>query len=141
MTTIGERLYLEQKIRDENNPGCIEYRKERELREKHFPKSEQQKKELEELAKKYEEQLKLGYESKRFDFPEYQWKFEQDGKTYLRSSCNNNVYDYSRTSVIVGTWNQVLQRIELNNELIERIQVLEETVFKLRVILEELVKE
>ena len=141
MTTIGERIYLEQKIRDENNPGCIQFRKDRELHEKYFPKTIEEKQLIEEGNKKYEEELKLGYESKRFDFPEYQWKFQQDGKTYLRSSCNNNVYDSSRTSVIVGTWNQVTQRIELNNELIERIQILEETVFKLRVIIEELLKE
>jgi hypothetical protein len=138
MATIGEQLYLAQKIRDTNNPGCIEYRKSMELREKYFPKTKKQNQLLEEYAKKMEEGEKAGYESKRFDFPQYQWKFQQDGKTYLRSSCNNNVYDYSSSSSIVGTWNQVTQRIELNNELTERIKILEETVFKLRLRLEEL---
>jgi hypothetical protein len=112
MTTIGQKIYLEQKTRDENNHGFIEYHKQMKIREKTFPKTTEQKFRIEEGNKKYEEQLKLGYESKRFDFPQYQWKFEQDGKTYLRSSCNNNVYDYSRSSVIVGIWNHETQRIK-----------------------------
>ena len=138
MTTIGEKIYLEQKIRDENNKGCIAYREARERHEIFFPKTAKDKKYFEELAKKSEQDRKLGYESKRFDHPEYVWKMVQDGKTYLRSSCNNNVYDASQSSVIVGTWNEILQRIELNDELIQRIKLLEDTVFKLRVRLEEL---
>jgi len=139
MTTIGQRIYLEQKARDANNPGCIEYHREMQIGEKFRPKkTAAQKKLIEEGNRKYEEQLMLGYESKRYNFPEYQWKFQQDGKSYLRSSCNNNVYDNCRTSLVVGTWNQVLQRIELNDDLIQRIQLLEETVFNLRKRLEEL---
>jgi len=124
MTTIGQKIYLEQKTIDENNPGFFEHRKQMKIREKTFPKTAEQKLRIEEGNKKYEEQLKLGYESKRFDFPQYQWKFEQDGKTYLRSSCNNNVYDYSRTSVIVGIWNQETQRIELTDEIFQRIDTI-----------------
>ena len=110
--TTAEQLYLEQKIRDANN---IDYFRENDMarREKLYPKTKQQKKNLDEIAKKWEEGIKAGYDSKRYDFPEYQWKMVQDGKTYLRSSCNNNVYDYSQSSVIVGIWNQETQRIEL----------------------------
>lgn len=138
MTTIGQRLYLAQKIRDAENYKSISMH---ECERKIYPKSKQEQKELKEYSKKMEEGIKAGYESERYDFPEYQWRFQQDGNTYLRSSCNNNVYDISQTRVIVGTWNKVLQRIELNDELTQRIKLLEETVFNLRVRLEELVKE
>jgi len=130
MTTIGEKIYLEQRTRDKNNLGCLEYRRQMEDHEKFSPKTAEQKLLIEESKKKYEEQLKLGYESKRFDFPEYLWKFEQDGKTYYRSSCNNNVYDHSRTSVVVGIWNQETQRIELTEEIYQRIKAIEEEMVK-----------
>ena len=129
--TTAEQLYLEQKIRNDNNPGCIEYRKEREMREKIFPKSKQQKKELEERAKKSEQDEILGYASRRYDFPQYQWWMIQDGKKYYRSSCNWNVYDSTKPSVIVGTWNEQTQRIEFADDLSKRVKELEETVSKL----------
>ena len=136
--TTPEQLYLEQKIRNDNDAACIEYRKEREMREKIFPKSKQQKKELEELAKKTEQGEILGYASRRYDFPQYQWWMIQDGKKYYRSSCNWNVYDSITPSVIVGTWNEQTQRIEFPDEVSKRVKELEETIFKLTSRLEEI---
>jgi len=135
----AEQLYIEQQARDDINPGCIEYRKEREMREKFCPKTEQQKLLEEEGNKKFRENQILGYASRRYDFPEYQWWMIQDGKKYLRSSCSFNVYDYVQPSVIVGTWNEQTQRIELANDLIKKVQDLEETVFKLTARLEQLI--
>lgn len=129
--TTAEQLYLEQQARDDNNPGCIEYRKERVMREKFRPKTEKQKKELEEQSKKFREDQILGYASRRYVYPQYQWWMIQDGKKYYRSSCNWNVYDSTRPSVIVGTWNEQTQRIEFADDLSKRVKELEETVFKL----------
>lgn len=129
--TTAEQLYMEQKNRNDNNPGCIEYRESRDRREKIFPKTKQQKKELEELAKKSEQDQILGFASRRYDFPQYQWWMIQDGKKYYRSSCNLNVYDYAQTSVVVGTWNEEIQRIEFTDDLIKKVKDMEETVFKL----------
>jgi hypothetical protein len=137
--TTAEQLYIEQQARDDINPGCIEYRKEREMREKFCPKTEQQKLLEEEGNKKFREDQILGYASRRYDFPEYQWWMIQDGKKYLRSSCSFNVYDYVQPSVIVGTWNEQTQRIEFTNDLIKKVQDLEETVFKLTARLEQLI--
>lgn len=131
--TTAEQLYLEQQMRDDNNPGIIEYSESRARREKIFPKTKQQLKELEELAEKYKKEQIAGYASKRYDFPEYQWWMIQDGKKYLRSSKNFNVYDYSQTSVIVGIWNEVSQRIEFCNDLERKVQELEELIAKLTV--------
>lgn len=44
--TTAEQLYLEQKMRDDNDPACIEYRESMARREKIFPKTKQQLKEL-----------------------------------------------------------------------------------------------
>jgi len=136
--TTPEQLYMEQQARDNNNPGCIEYRKSMERCEKFNPKSEQQKLLQEEGAKKYREAQILGYASRRYDFPEYHWWMIQDGKKYLRSSCSLNVYDYVQPSVIIGSWNEQTQRIEFTNDLSKKVQDLEETVFKLTARLEEL---
>jgi hypothetical protein len=137
--TTAEQLYMEQQARDDINPGCIEYRKEREMREKFCPKTEQQKLLQEEGNKKFRENQILGYASRRYDFPEYQWWMIQDGKKYLRSSCSFNVYDYVQPSLIVGTWNEQTQRIEFTNDLVKKVQDLEETVFKLTARLEQLI--
>jgi hypothetical protein len=137
--TTAEQLYIEQQARDDINPGCIEYRKEREMREKFCPKTEQQKLLEQEGNKKFREDQILGYASRRYDFPEYQWWMIQDGKKYLRSSCSFNVYDYVQPSVIVGTWNEQTQRIEFTNDLVKKVQDLEETVFKLTARLEQLI--
>lgn len=136
--TTAEQLYMEQKIRNDNNQGCIEYRESRDRREKLFPKTKQQKKELEELAKKTEQDEILGYASRRYDFPQYQWWMIQDGKKYYRSSCNWNVYDSTSPSVIVGTWNEQTQRIEFADDLSKKVKELQETVFKLTSRLEEI---
>jgi hypothetical protein len=131
--TTPEQLYMEQQARDDNNPGCIEYRKEREMLEKFRPKTEQQKLLQEEGTKKFREEQILGYASKRYGFPEYHWWMIQDGKKYLRSSCNFNVYDYSQCSMIIGTWNEIEQKIEFVvdqrkkiEELTKRIEILEQ---------------
>jgi hypothetical protein len=136
--TTPEQLYMEQQIRDDNNPGCIAYRKSREIEEKFRPKTEKQKLLEEEGAKKFREEQILGYSSKRYDFPEYHWWMIQDGKKYFRSSNKLNVYDYSQSSVIVGTWNEQTHRIEFTDDLIKKVQDLEETVFKLTSRIEEL---
>ena len=136
--TTAEQLYLEQKIRDENNPGCIGYRESRIRREKFFPKTKKEKEEFEELAKKSEQDRILGYASRRYGFPEYQWWMIQDGKKYLRSSCNWNVYDYAKSSVVVGRWNEQTQRIDFPLDLTKRIDELEEMLLKLAIRLEEL---
>lgn len=128
--TTAEQLYMLQKMRDDNNPGCIEYRESRERREQFFPKTKQQLKEFEELAKKTRENQIAGYASKRVDFPEYHWWMIQDGKKYYRSSKNYNVYDYSQSSVIVGIWNDETQRIEFVDELVKHNQELKQLLVK-----------
>lgn len=129
--TTAEQLFLEQKFRDDNNPGCIEYRESRERREKTFPKTKQEIKQFEELAKKWEEDQIAGYASKRYHHPEYLWWMIQDGHKYYRSSKNYNVYDYSQSSVVVGIWNDETQRIEFNADLNQKITELRERVAKL----------
>lgn len=129
--TTPEQLYLEQKLRDDNNPGCIEYRESEARRRKFKTLSEEQKKLDEEASKKWKEDIIAGYASKRYDFPEYHWFMFQDGKKYCRSSKNFNVYDYSQSSLIVGTWNEQTQRIEFTNDLVKRVRELEEMVTKL----------
>lgn len=126
--TTPEQLYLEQKIRDDNNPGCIAFRESEAIHRKFKPLSKQQQKQQEEASKKYKEDQIAGYASKRYDFPEYQWRMYQDGKPYLRSSKNFNVYDHSQTSLIVGTWNDTRQRIEFTDDLMQRVRELEEMV-------------
>lgn len=108
--TTAQQLYLEQKIRNNNNRDPF-YENDM-ARRNLYPKTEKQKKQLEELAKKSEQDQILGYASRRYDFPEYQWWMIQDGNKYYRSSCNWNVYDSTKPSVIVGTWNEQTQRIE-----------------------------
>lgn len=128
--TTPEQLYLEQKIRDDNNHDPF-YESEEARRRMFRPLTEKQKKEQEEASKKYREDQIAGYASKRVNFPEYQWRMYQDGKQYLRSSKNFNVYDHSQTSVIVGTWNDTRQRIEFIDDLMKRVRELEEMVAKL----------
>ena len=128
--TTPEQLYLDQQIRDDNNPGCIAFREGEDIRRKKLLSSKQQK-EKEEAAKKYREDQIAGYASKRYDFPEYHWFMIQDGKKYCRSSKNFNVYDYSQSSLIVGTWNEQTQRIEFTDDLMKRVRELEEMVTKL----------
>ena len=130
--TTAEQLFLEQKIRDDNNPGCIAFRESEAIRRKFRPLTELQKKEQEEAAKKWEADQIAGYASKRVDFPEYHWWMIQDGKKYFRSSKNFNVYDYSQSSVIVGTWNEQTQRIEFTDDLVKRVRELEEMVKNLQ---------
>ena len=123
--TTAEQLYLDQKMRNDNNPGIIEYKKSMDIwRNKHRPLTEEQKKVKEEDAEKFKMEQIAGFESKRYDFPEYFWWMLQDGKKYYRSSKSLNVYDYVQSSVIVGTWNEVEQRIEFCNDLNKKIQEL-----------------
>jgi hypothetical protein len=129
--TTPQQLFLEQKMRDDNNPGCIAYRESEEVRRRKKMLSSKQQKEQEEATKKWEADQIAGYASKRIDFPEYHWWMIQDGKKYFRSSKNFNVYDYSQSSVIVGTWNEETQRIEFVNDLMTRVRELEEIVAKL----------
>jgi hypothetical protein len=103
---------MEQKARDDNNPGVIQCRKDMEIRAKYYPKTEQQIKNQKELSKKWEQDEIAGYGSIRYDYPEYQWIMNYFGKRYLRSSCNWNVYDYSKSSTIIGTWNYTEKKIE-----------------------------
>jgi len=129
--TTPEQLFMAQKIRDDNNPGCIAFRESEAIRRKFIPLSLKQIKEQEEAAKKWEADQIAGYASKRYDFPEYHWWMIQDGKKYMRSSKNFNVYDYSQSSIIVGTWNDTRQRIEFTNDLLKRVRELEQTVLTL----------
>jgi len=129
--TTPEQLYMQQKIRDMNNPGCVAFRESEAICKKHIKtvkKTKEQIKLLEEKTKKWDQDQIAGYASKRFDFPQYHWWMIQDGKKYLRSSKNFNVYDYTKCSVIVGTWNEQTQRIEFNNDLSKRILELEQMV-------------
>jgi len=129
--TTSEQLYLKQKMRDDNNPGCIIALRESEARLRKFTPitlSLQQK--IDESEKKYKEAQIAGYESRRHDFPEYQWWMIQDGKKYLRSSKNFNVYDYSQSSVIVGMWNPTTQRIEFTDELYRHNQELKNLLLR-----------
>jgi len=125
--TTPEQLFMEQKIRDNNNPGCIAYH-ESEVRRRKKLLSFKQQKEQKEATKKWEADQIAGYASRRIDFPEYHWWMIQDGKKYLRSSKNFNVYDYNQSSVIVGTWNEQTQRIEFTDDLLKRVRELEEIV-------------
>jgi hypothetical protein len=126
--TTPQQLFLEQQMRDDNNPGCIAFRESEDVRRRKKMLSSKQQKEQEEATKKWEADQIAGYASKRFDFPQYQWRMYQDGKEYLRSSKNFNVYDYSQSSVIVGIWNEETQRIEFVNDLMTRVRQLEEIV-------------
>ena len=136
--TTAEQLYMEQQARDHNNPGCIAYRESKKIEEKFRPKTEKQKLLEEEGNKKIREDQILGYASRRYGFPEYQWWMIQDGKKYYRSSCSWKVYDFTTPSVIVGVWNEQTQRIEFSDDLSKKVKELEETVFKLTSRLEEL---
>ena len=133
--TTGEKLYMEQKKRDLENPGCIEYARSEAICNKYPRKlTKEQEKKREEQAKKFEKDEIAGYESRRYDFPEYHWRMIQDGNKYLRSSKNLNVYDYVQSSVIVGTWNEVSQRIEFTNDKNLKINELEKMIANLAVI-------
>jgi len=141
--TTAEQLYLEQKMRDEANMGCqIEARntamRRNEVainmattRRKNRLLFEEKQKQREETVKKWTEDQIAGYASKRYDYPEYHWWMIQDGKKYLRSSKNFNVYDYEKSCVIVGTWNEETQRIEFVNDNVKKIRDLEEIVSKI----------
>ena len=129
--TTAEQLFLEQKMRDDNNPGCIDEARFQANCRKTRPLTEKQKKEQEEASNKWKVDQIAGYASRRVNFPEYHWRMYQDGKEYLRSSKNFNVYDYSKSSVIVGTWNEETQRIEFTKDLVKRVRELEEMVAKL----------
>jgi len=129
----SEERYMEQKIRDDNNPGCIEYCKQNEIRKNLRPKlTEQQKLLQEEAAKKYREDEIAGYESKRYDFPQYHWWMDYHGKKYLRSSKNLNVYDYIQPSIIIGTWNDAEKKIEFVDDKNKKISFLEEEITKMK---------
>jgi hypothetical protein len=103
--TTPEQLFIDQQTRDDNNPGVIESRKSDTIRRSHL-------KEDPSKSNKWKEDQIAGYASKRIDFPEYQWWMIQDGNKYLRSSKNFNVYDYTQSSLVIGTWNEETQRIE-----------------------------
>jgi hypothetical protein len=128
--TNPQQLFLEQKIRDDNNPGCIDERRFHANYRKNRPLFELQKKQQEEATKKWEVDQIAGYASRRVDFPEYHWRMYQDGKEYLRSSKNFNVYNYSQSSVIVGIWNEQTQRIEFVDELVRHNQELKNLLVK-----------
>jgi hypothetical protein len=113
--TTPEQLFLDQQNRDNNNPGVIEYRK-------YTRRSSLQ----EDPSNKWKEDLIAGYASKRYDFPEYQWWMIQDVNKYLRSSKNFNVYDYGQTSLVVGIWNEVTQRIEFVEDIDKHNQELKQ---------------
>jgi len=80
---------------------------------------------MEEANKKYQDDIQAGLESRRYGFPEYQWRMTEKGRNYLRSSCNWNVYSYSECSQIVGMWNDVEKRIDFVPDLLNKIEVLE----------------
>ena len=133
----GEERYIQQKIIDDNNPGCnpgcIEYRQQEERRKNLRPKlTEQQKVLQEEEAKKYREDQIAGYESKRYDFPEYHWWMDYHGKKYLRSSKNLNVYDYAQSSIIIGIWNDAEKKIEFVDDTNKKISFMEDEMAKMK---------
>jgi len=129
--TTAEQLFLEQKKRDDNNPGCIAYARSKAIELNFKPYLKKEEKVQQQQAEKFKKDQIAGYESKRYDFPEYHWWMMQDGKKYVRSSKNFNVYDYVQSSVIVGNWNEVSQRIEFCNDLHRKIQELEEMIANL----------
>jgi hypothetical protein len=80
----------------------------------------------EEAYKKHQDDEQAGFESRRYDFPEYQWRMTVNGKDYLRSSKNWNIYSSVMPSQIIGNWNDVEKRIEFVPDLINKILMLEQ---------------
>lgn len=128
--TTAEQLYMQQKMRDDNNPGCIALLESEAKQRKFIPISLSLQKKIYESKNKYKENQIAGYESRRHDFPEYHWSIYQDGKKYLRSSKNFNVYDYSQSSIILGMWNPTTQRIEFIDEVYRHNQELQNLLVK-----------
>lgn len=79
----------------------------------------------EEAYKKSQDDIQAGFESRRYGFPEYQWRMTVNDRHYLRSSCNWNVYSYSESSQIVGIWNDEKKRIDFVPDLLNKIEILE----------------
>jgi hypothetical protein len=72
---------------------------------------------LDEVIKKYiedqGEQSEAGIETIKYDRQsEYYKRIEYNGKYYLRSTSNLNVYSYEKYNIIVGRWNNEEQKIE-----------------------------
>lgn len=128
--TTGEQLYMEQQMRNYNS--CKEYMVESRV----IPKTKKQEKKLEEICKKEKEGRIAGYNSKRYDYPEYVWWMIQDGKKYHRSSNSDRVYDYNESSKVVGTWNEEEQRIHFIDvdlkiqELTKQIEFLQQQLVR-----------
>lgn len=58
--------------------------------------------------------LKEIHDSNNYD-KECKRPFEMDGKYYLKSSLNNNIFDYDDDIKIIGQWNNIQKKIDFNN--------------------------
>ncbi len=64
------------------------------------------------------------------EFPDHVYDVEHNGKHYLRSAMNGNVYksSYCCSSVLVGRWNEVENKVELVEDLVNKIAELERKI-------------
>jgi hypothetical protein len=69
-------------------------------------------------------------------YPETIIKIEYNGKFYLKSLIDLNIYDLVRTNVLVGKWNDAEEKIYFVEDLVKKI----EDLVKRNEFLEELVK-
>ena len=58
--------------------------------------------------------LKEIHDSNNYD-KEYKKPFKINGKYYLKSSLNNNIFDYDNDNLIIGTWNNIQKKIDFIN--------------------------
>jgi hypothetical protein len=85
-----------------------------------------------------EEEFKASLDLIRYEYPEHVYYVEHNGNKYLRSATNNNVYNssYCCSSVVVGRWNEVENKVELVEDLVNKIAELEATIVKIAKIVE-----
>jgi hypothetical protein len=74
-----------------------------------------------------EDEIKAGLDLIGYEYPEHVYDVEHNGKHYLRSATNTNVYNYAycRSSVVVGRWNELENKVELVEDLVNKIAELE----------------
>lgn len=61
------------------------------------------------------------------EFPDHVYYVEHNGKQYLRSAINGNVYNssYCCSGIVVGRWNELENKVELVEDLVNKIAELE----------------
>ena len=80
-----------------------------------------------------DEEYKASLDSMRIEFPEHVYYVEHNGKEYLRSATNCNVYNssYCCSNVVVGRWNEVENKVELVEDLVNKVELVEDLVNKI----------